>query len=73
LSAAVYQGGTFSPSGFGFTNAVYSAKRVVSGLEIYVNVNDTDAGGQNLGELMGYFVYDIANNTAQFTNELGYF
>lgn len=72
LSAAVYQGGTFSPSGFGFTNAGFSAKRVVSGLEIYVNVNDSDAGGQNLGELMGYFVYDIANNTAQFTNELGY-
>jgi hypothetical protein len=72
LSAAIYQGGTFSPSGFGFTNTGFSAKRVVTGLEIYVNVNDTDTAGQNVGELMGYFVYDIANNTAQFTNDVSY-
>lgn len=74
LNASLYQGGTFSASGYSFTNTGYSAKRVVSGLDVYVNSNETGdgEGATTLGELMGYFVYDIQNNTAQFTNDISY-
>ena len=74
LSADLYQGGSFSASGYSFTNSGYSAKRSVSGLDVYVNSNEGSggAGATTLGDLMGYFVYDIQNNTAQFTNDISY-
>jgi hypothetical protein len=70
LTADVYQGGSFSASGFSFVNGSAVAKRSVSGLDVYVNSQTTSPSAT--GELMGYFVYDIGANTAQFTNDISY-
>jgi hypothetical protein len=74
LSAAVYQGGTIAPSGFGFTVSDYINGREVSGLQVYVDSFFGDPGGNPgataPGDLMGYFIIDAANNTAQFANNL---
>ena len=75
LVAKLYQGGTFALSGFGFTNTGYTKTRTLAGIETYVDSNyggdddgEGDYGGNVPGDLMGYFVYDIVNQTGFFTN-----
>jgi hypothetical protein len=76
LSAILYQGGTLNPSGFNFSATGYTDAKKVDGLEVYVNsaygqiaINGQD-GSNTLGDLMGYFIFDAVNNTAQFRNDL---
>jgi hypothetical protein len=77
LSAAVYQGGSVTTSGFGFVVSNFTNGREVSGLQVYVNSFFGEAGGNPgataLGDLMGYFIVDATNNTAQFVNNLNAF
>jgi len=77
LSAILYQGGTIAgPTSFNFTNSGYVNAKKVPGVEVYVDsaYGDIAINGFNgataPGDLMGYFVYDAVNNTAQFRNDL---
>ena len=76
LTATLYQGGTLSPSGFTFSNSGYTKGRTIEGLNVFIDSNygSTTVGGFNgetaPGDLMGYFVFDAVNNTAQFRNDL---
>jgi hypothetical protein len=76
LTATLYQGGTLSPSGFTFSNAGYTKGRTIDGLSVFIEsnygstaINGID-GDNAPGDLMGYFIFDAVNNTAQFRNDL---
>jgi hypothetical protein len=76
LTATLYQGGTLAPSGFTFSNSGYTKGRTIDGLSVFIEsnyggtaINGID--GENApGDLMGYFIFDAVNNTAQFRNDL---
>jgi hypothetical protein len=68
LVANIYEGGTISQTGFKFTNVGYTKGRFIEGVK--VNVDSFSKDPSVLGDLMGYFVIDTTNNTAQFRNEL---
>jgi hypothetical protein len=75
LSAALYQGGTFSISNYAWTNAGASKRRNLGGLSVYIDSNETgsdpgDPGAITPGDLMGYFVFDTTSNTGQIWNYL---
>ena len=76
LTATLYQGGALSPSGFTFSNAGYTKGRTIEGLSVFIESNYGGAvvggfdGSTAPGDLMGYFVFDAVNNTAQFRNDL---
>jgi hypothetical protein len=76
LTATLYQGGTLAPSGFTFSNSGYTKGRTIDGLSVFIesNYGSTVVGGYDgataPGDLMGYFVFDAVNNTAQFRNDL---
>ena len=76
LTATLYQGGTLAPSGFTFSNSGYTKGRTIEGLSVFIesNYGSTFTGGYDgdtaPGDLMGYFVFDAVNNTAQFRNDL---
>lgn len=68
LQASMYQGGTFGSSGFTFENTGYTTGRTLDGLKVYVSSNSTNP--QTLGDLMGYFVFDVQTSSGQFTLDL---
>jgi hypothetical protein len=68
LTATVYDSGTVTPSGFGFTVTGYTTGRFIEGVSVFVNSSGT--AGTELGTLMGYLVIDTTDNTAQFRNDL---
>lgn len=68
LRASLYQGGTFSSTGYTFENTGYTRGRELDGVGVYVDSNSTDP--QVLGDLMGYFVYDTSTGQGQFTLDL---
>ena len=77
LVAYIYEGGTISQTGFKFTNTGYTKGRFIEGVKVNVDSfhGDNPAadgldGAQALGDLMGYFVLDTTDNTAQFRNDL---
>jgi hypothetical protein len=84
LNATLYQGGTLAPSapispatvGFNFIHTGYTKGRTIEGLSVFIesNYGGTVVGGYDgttaPGDLMGYFVFDAVNNTAQFRNDL---
>jgi hypothetical protein len=76
LNASIYEGGTVSRSSFSFTAAGYAKGRTTKGLEVYIDSNYGETainginGGNAVGNLMGYFVYDAQYNTCQFVNTL---
>ena len=68
LTATVYDSGTVTPSGFGFTVTGYTTGRFIEGVTVFVDSSGT--AGTELGTLMGYLVIDTTDNTAQFRNDL---
>lgn len=74
LDANIYQGGALNPSGYGFVNSGYSKARYIQGVSVFIDSNYSgDIAEKATGDLMGYFVFDVANNTAQFVNDLTFF
>jgi hypothetical protein len=77
LQATLYNGGTFTLSGYEWANAGATKVRQLNGIDVYVDSyhgGSVEADGYNgetaPGDLMGYFVYDIAGETGQFWNYL---
>jgi hypothetical protein len=76
LTATLYQGGTLAPSGFTFSNSGYTKGRTIDGLNVFIESNYGSSviggfdGDTAPGDLMGYFIFDAVNNTAQFRNDL---
>lgn len=77
LTAALYEGGSFSLSGYSFVNSGAVKKRSLDGINVYVDSNAGDSpdaygyyGADTPGDLMGYFVFDTVNNAGQFWNTL---
>jgi hypothetical protein len=74
LTAKIYEGGTLALSSFSFVNTGYTKARAIDGLSVFVDSWEPGGGSGNgataLGDLMGYFVFDTVNNTAQFRNDL---
>lgn len=68
LNATLYQGGTISQSGFSFVNSGYTRGRSIDGITTFID--SVSQAPNTLGNLMGYFIFDAANNTAQFRNDL---
>lgn len=71
LNVTAYQDGTIADdaANFNWTVTNYTDAKFVKGLDTFINSNTTDPTA--LGDLMGYFVFDVANNTAQFVYGLG--
>ena len=79
LTGTLWNGGSPSPSGYGWTNSGSPQARQINGLEVFVDSfhgsgtseeGVGQAGETTLGDLMGYFVYDFTTNKAYFTNTL---
>jgi hypothetical protein len=80
LKASVYKGGTASINNTTktFTITGQSSTRQITGLDVYldsfhgedVNPEDGFDGATAPGQLMGYFVFDMRANTAQFILDL---
>jgi hypothetical protein len=72
LTADVYEGGTIAesttPNTFSFVNTGYTKGRFIDGVKVFVDSNSQSP--TVLGDLMGYFVFDTTDNTAQFRNDL---
>jgi hypothetical protein len=72
LTADVYEGGTIAesttPNTFSFVNTGYTKGRFIDGVSVFVDSSGQTS--QELGDLMGYFVFDTTDNTAQFRNDL---
>lgn len=77
LDGVVYKDGSVSQSGFGFIVAGATKTRQVSGVSVFVDSVYTSTpsppgftGETAPGDLVGYFVFDTVNDTAQFRNDL---
>ena len=69
LNVIAYKGGSIADNAgaFSWTISGYEDAKFVKGLDTFINSNQTGVGGATtLGDLMGYFVFDVTNNTAQF-------
>lgn len=69
LNVIAYKGGSIADNAgsFSWTVSDYEDAKFVKGLDTFINSNQTGVGGATtLGDLMGYFVFDVTNNTAQF-------
>jgi hypothetical protein len=80
LVAKLYEGGTTTATGaptYNFTNAGATKSRTLAGVEVFVDskhggANEADGlnGATAFGDIMGYFIFDTQENTAQFTLEV---
>jgi hypothetical protein len=80
LTAKLYEGGTTTATGsptYNFTNAGATKTKTLAGLSVFVDSkhgasveSDGFNGATALGDLMGYFIFDTQDNTAQFTLEI---
>ena len=77
LSATLYEGGTTTLSGFGFSNSGATRSRLLDSQGVYVDskhgaANEADGlNGENApGDIMGYFVWDNSTNQGQFLQTL---
>jgi hypothetical protein len=70
LSGVVYTGGTISSSGYNFTNSGSTLTREANSVDTYINSNEIGTpGATTLGDLIGYFIYDFTNKTAQIVGD----
>jgi hypothetical protein len=70
LSGVVYTGGTISSSGYNFTNSGSTLTREANSVDTYINSNEIGTpGASTLGDLIGYFIYDFTNKTAQIVGD----
>ena len=65
--AYIYEGGTMSQTGFKFIISGYTRARYIEGVKVNVDSLSQDLV---LGDLMGYLVINVNDNTAQFRNDL---